>query len=117
MKSGRAIFISKFNTLIHEPIFVKNVFYAATIKNDNGSVAMKIFVWHKQKQNPVNFKKWRCKGIEDLLNCALTLSFFLIDEIAASCCVAQNETPKMANNVFFYQQVVAFFEEQAQYGS
>ena len=43
------------------------------------------------------------------MNFALTLSSFLIDGVVASVRIAQNETPKMAKNVHFYQQIVTFF--------
>ena len=94
---------SKIETLIQELIFVKNTLYAATIENDNGAVAMRIFLCDRNgSKNSFNFKKGQRKGVEVFLNCALTSYFFKIDGVVASIRVAQNETPKMANNVRFY---------------
>ena len=43
MKNGHAIFFSELKTLIHKIICVKNNYYPATIKNDNGDDAMRFF--------------------------------------------------------------------------
>ena len=41
---GAPDFFSKFKTVMHKLIYVKNVFYPATIRNDNGAVVKKICV-------------------------------------------------------------------------
>ena len=47
----RAIFLPKLKTLIYDLICVKNIFYQATTKNDNGAVVIrKGFVRLKRKQ-------------------------------------------------------------------
>ena len=56
-KYWRARF-SKIETLIHELICVKNTFYAATIKNDNGAVVMGEFLYDMNGSSYyVNLKK------------------------------------------------------------
>ena len=56
--------------------FCENMFYPASIKNDNGSVAI-IFFWYdtKRTNNYINLKKGQHRGIEDLLKCAPTFLF------------------------------------------
>ena len=62
---------SKFKTIIHELICVKNNFYPAIIKNENGAVAMRIFfVRHERIQQLHQLTKGRHRDIEDLLKCA-----------------------------------------------
>ena len=57
IKYWRAIFFTKLKTLIHKLICVKTI-YPATIKNDNGAVAMrKSFVWRERKQQIHQFLK------------------------------------------------------------
>ena len=58
IKYWRAIFILKLKTLTYELISVKDNFYLATIKNDNGAIAMGIFfVRKKWKQQLYQLKK------------------------------------------------------------
>ena len=60
MNNGRAIFSPKLKTVIHELIFVKNNFYPATIKNDNGAVAMIFFLFGANgTNNSARLKKVR----------------------------------------------------------
>ena len=60
----------------------KNIFYPATIKNDNGTVAMRFFLCDANgNNNYINFKKGRHRGIEDLLNCDPMFLFLSPDEI------------------------------------
>ena len=56
----------------------------------------KVFVRHERRQQiyQKNIKGQR-KGIDDLMNCALTSSCFILMKMKAFC-VTQNETPKMA---------------------
>ena len=59
MKYWRARFFPKLKTLIHELICVKNNFYAETIKNDNGSVAMtRKCVWCERNQQLHKIKNY-----------------------------------------------------------
>ena len=58
MKYWRAIFTPKLKTLIYELSSVKHNFYPATIKIDNGAVAMrKYFMWYEWKQHLHQKKK------------------------------------------------------------
>ena len=77
-------------------------FFPASIKNDNGSFAMRnIFVRRKRNQKLHQFLKgWR-KDIEDFLNCALTF-LFLISIKVKDFLVTQNDTPKMVKIVRLY---------------
>ena len=78
MKNGRTIFFFELKTLIHELNFVKNNFHPESIKHDNAAVAMGRFFYEANiVNNSVNLQKEIFKGIEYLLNCALTLLLFL----------------------------------------
>ena len=86
---------SKFTTIIHELICVNNMFQPATIKNDNGAVAMRnFFVRHEQKQQLNKFKKVQHGVIKDLLNCAPMLLFFYQMK-SRTFHITQNDSPKM----------------------
>ena len=61
MNNGRAIFFSKFKTVIHEIITVKSIFYPATIKNDNGAIAKRMFLCDTNgTNNSTKLKKGLC---------------------------------------------------------
>ena len=51
MKNGRVKNVSKLKTLIQDLICVKNNVYPASIKNDNGSVAMKKYIYSANGAN------------------------------------------------------------------
>ena len=51
MKNGRVKNVSKLKTLIQDLICVKNNVYTESIKNDNGSVAMKKYIYSANGAN------------------------------------------------------------------
>ena len=50
MKYWHARFIPKSKSLIYELIYLKNMFYPATIKNYNRAVAMSIFLVRRKRK-------------------------------------------------------------------
>ena len=56
MKDGRVRFSSKFKTVLHKLICVKNNVYPATIKNDNGAVAMSFLCNANGTKNPIKLR-------------------------------------------------------------
>ena len=42
--------VSELNAVIHELISFENIFYPASIKNDNGPSKMRLFLWLYQNQ-------------------------------------------------------------------
>ena len=64
-----------------------------------------------EAKNP-SIKNVQYRGIEDFLNCAPMFLFFYSMKLKLFR-VTQNETPKMAQNVCLYSQVVIFFSEDA----
>ena len=77
IKYWRARFVSKIEDLDTQANLCRNFFYPATI-----IMTMEPSQWGnvlcdaKGSNNSIKLKKGNCKGIEDFLNCALTLSFF-----------------------------------------
>ena len=60
MNNWRAIFLSKFKTVIHEIVCVKNNLYPATIKNYNGAIAVRFFMCDTNGTNSsIKLKKGR----------------------------------------------------------
>ena len=74
---------------------MKNNLYSEFTKNNNAAVAMSKSLYDANGVNKsINSEKGRRKGIEDLLNCALTLLIFISSK-PREFSVTKNETPKM----------------------
>ena len=67
--------------LIHELIFVKNVFELASTKNYNVAVAMRKNCATQTKPTTPSVKKDDIWEVEDFLDCAPMILFFYFDEI------------------------------------
>ena len=87
----------------------KDVFYLATIKNDNRAVAIgKQFVQRKQNQHLHQFKKVRHRGIKDSLNCDL-MFLFIIPMKLKTFRITQNDTPEMVKMYVSTNKWLHFF--------
>ena len=82
IKHLRDIFPPNLKTLIYEVICVNKFLYLATIKNDNGAVAMRnCFCATRTKATNPPIKKGKHRGIKDLMKCAPMFLVFYFDEI------------------------------------
>ena len=89
---GRLFWFKDLNTQVN---LSEKYFYPESIKNDNGAVAMSnIFMQCRRSQQINQFKNWRRKDVEVLLNCALLFLFFILIKLREFR-VVKNEIPKM----------------------
>ena len=86
MKNWRAWFFFELKTLKHSIICVENNFYPASIKNFNGVIVMKTFVWSKRNQKLHQLEKYK-KGIGKILNSAPMFLSFYYDKLKAFCVI------------------------------